>query len=262
MARNVADLALLLSVQAGYDRRAPLSMESDGSEFLGALDGPLTGKRIGWLADFGGFTPCDPEVLSVCEAALKTFEALGCAVEPARPDYPLDKVWRAFLRLRHWQAGFGLKDLYADPAKQALLKPEAMFEIENGLALSAFEVMTQSVVRSEWSEAVRRLFERFDYLIAPTAQVFPFDGAETWPRQVAGQAMATYHEWMKANCLVTMSGCPALAVPAGFSAAGLPMGLQIIAPVHEEFACLRLAAAYEAAAPWTEQRPPPAILGG
>ena len=101
---------------------------------------------------------------------------------------------------------------------------------------------------------MRRLFRRYDYLIAPTAQVLPFDAAETWPRVVAGQAMATYHEWMKGNCLVTMAGCPALAAPAGFSAGGLPVGLQIIAPVQQELACSYLAAAYEAAAPWARRQ--------
>jgi amidase len=106
---------------------------------------------------------------------------------------------------------------------------------------------------------VRRLFERFDYLIMPTAQVFPFDIRETWPRQIAGQSMATYHEWMKAVCMVTMAGCPSLAVPAGFGEAGLPMGLQIIAPVGGEMDCLRLAHAYEAATDWVTKRPPPLL---
>ena len=94
---------------------------------------------------------------------------------------------------------------------------------------------------------MQRLVREYDYLIVPTAQIFPFDIDETWPHQIAGQTMRTYHEWMKAICLVTMSGCPALAVPAGLRPQGLPMGLQIIAPVHHEMDCLKLAAAYEAA---------------
>jgi amidase len=106
---------------------------------------------------------------------------------------------------------------------------------------------------------VRRLFERHDFLVAPTAQVFPFPIAWDWPKAVAGQAMATYHEWMKANCLITMAGAPALACPAGFDDRGLPMGIQIVGPVHGELACLKLAAAYEAAIPEIVGRAPPLI---
>jgi len=95
----------------------------------------------------------------------------------------------------------------------------------------------------------------------PTAQVFPFDIGETWPHDIAGRKMQTYHEWMKATCLVTMSGSPSLAVPAGFSANGLPMGLQIIGPMHHEMDCLKLGFAYEQATGWTARRLP-ALLEG
>jgi amidase len=256
MARTVTDLAVLLAVQAGFDPRAPLSLEGDGAAFLGSLDADMRGKRIAWSGDFGGFAPYEPGVLEVCRGALKTFEAVGCVVEEAIPDYPLEPVWQALLTLRAWQAGGGLLEHYNDPARRALMKPEAVFEVECGLKLSAYDITAASVVRTEWSRAVARFFEQYDYLIVPTAQVFPFPVEEAWPKAIAGQAMATYHDWMKAVFLVSMSGCPALAAPAGFSANGLPMGLQIIAPVHAEMDCLRLAFAYESATDWTARTPP------
>jgi len=261
MARSVADLALLLSVQAGYDPRAPLSMEGDGAQFRSPPAGDVKGKRIAWVGDFGGFTPCEPGVLETCRTALKTFERLGCVVEDALPDYPLEKVWRSFIRLRGWQQGGAILGSYNNPAQRPLLKPEAIYEVETGLKLSAFDVLADSVVRSEWSQAVLKFFERYDYIVSPTAQVFPFAAEETWPHEIAGQRMATYHEWMKGVCLVTMSGCPSLAIPAGLGPSGLPMGLQIIAPVHAELSCLRLAAAYEAADPWWLKRSPPLLNG-
>jgi amidase len=260
MARNVPDLALLLSVQAGYDPRAPLYVDGAGGRFLAPLGADFTGKRVAWLGDFEGFAPHEPGVLEVCRTALKTFEDLGCVVEDALPDYPLETVWAALLKLRAWQAGGGLTEYYNDPARRALLKPEVIFEIESGLKLTAFDITEASTVRTAWSAAVRRLFERYDYLVAPTAQVFPFDAGETWPRQIAGQEMGAYHEWMKANFLITMSGCPALAVPAGFGPQGLPMGLQIVAPAREDMACLRLGYAYENATEWTMRLSP--LLAG
>ena len=259
MARSVADLALLLSVQAGYDARAPMSLEGDGARFAGPLGADVRGRRIAWAGDFGGFTPCEPGVLDVCRGALRSFEGLGCVVEDAFPDYPLEKVWRSFVRLRGWQQGGGLRELYDDPARRPLLKAEAVFEVETGAGLSAYDVQADSVVRSDWSQAVRRFFERYDYLVLPTAQLFPFDAELTWPRTIAGHTMQTYHEWMKAACLVTMSGCPALAAPAGFGPQGLAMGIQIVGPVHAELACLQLAAAYEAAAGDAIARLPPML---
>jgi Amidase len=105
MARNVPDLAMLLSVQAGYDPRVPLSLTDEGSVFADRLDTDLKGKRIAWVGDFNGYVPYEPDVLNICKRALKTFEQLGCVVEEALPDFPIDTVWRAWLRLRAWQNG-------------------------------------------------------------------------------------------------------------------------------------------------------------
>ena len=259
MARNVADLALLLSVQAGYDPRAPLSMESDGAHFLKLPNGSVKGKRIAWAADFKGYMPHEPGVLETCRTALKTFESLGCVVEEAIPDYPLAKVWQSFMRLRGWQQGGAIVEHYNNPAHRALLKPEAVWEVELGAKQSAYDITADSIVRTEWSQAVGHFFSRYDYLIVPTAQVFPFDAELHWPAEIAGRKMATYHEWMQAVCLITMAGCPALAVPAGLGPTGLPMGFQIVAPVHQEMACLQLAAAYEAADPMSAKRLPPSL---
>jgi amidase len=259
MARSVGDLAMLLSVQAGYDPRAPLSVAGEGRRFLAPLAANVKGKRIAWLNDLNGFAPYEPGVLDVCRTALKRFESLGCVVEQAVPDAVPEPAWQAFVRLRQWQQGGALTGYYADPVKRALLKPEAIWEIEGGLKLSANDITAASTVHSAWSESVRRLFERYDFLIMPTAQTFPFDINETWPHAIAGQQMQTYHEWMKAVCLITMAGCPSLAVPAGFGAQGLPMGLQIIAPVHREMDCLRLGFAYEAAMGEAARRLPPLL---
>ena len=260
MARSVSDLSLLLSVQAGYDARAPLSIDGDGNAFQGSLEASLKGKRIAWAGDFKAYTPYEPGVLDVCKKALKVFESIGCAVDEAQPDYPLDAVWQAMLRIRSWQQGGALLAFYNDPAKRALLKPEAVYEIELGLRQSAYDITEASVVRSEWYQAVSRMFEAYDYFIVPTAQVFPFDAEIPWPREIAGHKMETYHEWMKAVLLVSMSGCPALAVPAGFGGErNLPIGIQIIAPNHRELDCLRLGHAYTSAANWTDARLPPLL---
>jgi amidase len=260
MARNVPDLAMLLSVQAGYDARAPLSAIGDGSAFQRRLESDLKGKRIAWSGDFQGYLPFEAGVLDVCKSALKVFESMGCSIEEAQPDYSIDAVWRAWLKLRAWQSGGSLLAYYNDPAKRALLNPEAIFEVESGLKLTAFDISAASAVRTEWYQAVRRFFEKYDYFIVPTAQLFPFDVNLRWPQEIAGKKMETYHEWMKGVLPITMSGCPALAVPAGFSHAGLPIGIQIVGPIHAEVGCLQLAYGYDAATRWSTRRLP-GLLG-
>jgi amidase len=172
---------------------------------------------------------------------------MGATVDDAVPDFPVEQAWESFVALRHWQQGGGLLAYYRDPAKSALLKEAAVWEVEGGLGLSAFDVTAHSVVRSAWSRAVHKLFQRFDYWVMPTAQLFPFPADWVYPKEIAGHTMQTYHEWMKAVCLVTLSGCPSVAVPAGFGATGLPIGLQIVSPVHADAACLSAAASWEAA---------------
>jgi amidase len=140
------------------------------------------------------------------------------------------------------------------------MKPEACWEVERGAGLSAYELADASTQRTLWYHVVRKLFARYDYLVLPSAQVFPFDAKVHWPRQIGSREMDTYHRWMEVVVPVTMSGCPALNVPAGFNAAGLPMGVQLIGRPHDELGCLQLAFAHEQATGWVNRRPPP-LLG-
>jgi amidase len=262
MARSVPDLALLFGVQAGYDARAPLSLDAGDLE-LATLDlaRDFRGTRIAWSGDLGGAVPFEPGVLETCAGALRTFEDMGCVVEQANPDFSVESVWRAWLTLRAWQGGSGLLDVYKSPALRAHMKPEAIFEVESGAKLSAYDVSAASIVRSQWTEAVRVFLETYDYWILPTAQLFPFDVELDWPHEIAGRKMETYHEWMKVVLPATMAGNPVVAAPAGFGARGLPIGLQIVGRARSERACLELAHAYDRRTRWTEQRLPPALAG-
>ncbi|HJU27583.1 MAG TPA: amidase family protein, partial [Candidatus Binataceae bacterium] len=256
MARTIPDLAMMLATQAGYDARAPLSNPQDPGAFRASLERDFNGVRIAWPGDFGGYLPFEPAVLELCIDSLKTFEQMGCVVEETRPEFPIDQVWRDWLKLRAWQVGSRLKELYIDPGKRAYLKPEAQWEIESGFKLTAYDLSDACAGRTEWYHAVRRLFGKYDYFVLPSAQVFPFDASVHWPREIAGRAMDTYHRWMEVTIPVTMAGCPALNVPAGFNRAGLPIGMQIVGPNHGELACLQLAYAYDQATGWIGRRPP------
>jgi amidase len=260
MARTVADLARLLATQAGYDARSLLSIDGDASRYAEPLDGELRDLRIGWLGDLGGHLPFEPGVLELCREALRTFEAIGCVVDDARIDFAPERMWETWLVWRRFLVGGKLAAHYEDPAQRQLLKPEAVWEIEQGLGTSALELYRASEARSALYLAVLRAFERFDFLVLPSAQVFPFAVNERWPREIGGRKMDTYHRWMEVVILPTLTGCPALSVPAGFSqeanSKGLPMGLQIIGRPRDDLSVLRLGYAWERAVPWGRVEPP------
>ncbi|MFC5500182.1 amidase [Caenimonas terrae] len=260
MGRSVEDVARLLSTMSGWDARAPLSL-TDTLPDAEAPDpiGRAHGKRIGWLGSIWPDLPLEPGIVPLCEAALKRFGELGCVVEPCTLEFARERNWSAWLRLRQLLVGGKLGALYADPHKRALLKPEAVWEIEQSHALTAAQLYQASANRTALYQALRKLFERYDYLVAPTAQVFPFDATLTWPGQVAGTAMDTYHRWMEIVTPFTLAGLPVASMPVGFSAQGLPMGMQIVGPALADLDVLALARACESLTQWTERRRPAAL---
>jgi amidase len=260
MARSASDLAMFLSVQAGYDPRVPLSNREDAAQFTQPLQRDFRGVRIAWLGDLAGYLPYEPGVLDLCRNALRTFESLGCVVEEAKPDYPNDRVWQNWTKLRAWQSGPPLAEHYADPAKRALMKPEAHFEVENWLKLTVAEVREASLVRTQWYQAVRRFMETYEFMLIPSAQLFPFDATLDWPHEIGGKRMQNYYDWMDALVQITMSASPSLNVPVGFNERGLSMGIQIVGRHQADFSCLQLAYAYEQATNFVELRRP-ALLG-
>jgi amidase len=259
MGRSVADVALLMSVIAGPDARAPLAIAADPAEFLQPLERRLQGLRLAWLGDLDGYLPFEPGILELCRAACSVFETLGCVVEEARLPCSAAALWEAWVTLRHWLVAGDLEPLYREAVTRARLKPEARWEIEGAASLSALEVYRASLARSHWHAAAGKLFERFDCLLLPSAQVFPFDASVLWPRAINGVAMDTYHRWMEVVVPASLLGAPVLSVPVGFGAHDLPMGMQIIGRRHADVAVLQLGHAYEQATSWVGRRLPPLL---
>jgi amidase len=245
MGRSVADVAMLLSVQAGYDARVPLSVAEGGEAFARPLASPVKGLRIGWLGSLGGYLAIEPGIVELCETALQRMAALGGIVEPAALGYPPEKVWQTWLTWRRWLVAGRLAAYFADPAQRARLKPDARWEAEQGQGLTGPDTYAASLDRTAFYQHLLGLFERFDLLALPSAQVWPFDAEWDWPKAINGRAMDTYHRWMEVVIYATLGGLPAISVPVGFGAAGLPMGMQLMGPPLADLAVLRLAYAYE-----------------
>jgi amidase len=254
MGRSVEDVVTLLNVQSGFDPRDPSSFESAAISLDPAI--VLRGGRVGWLGNFGGHLPFEPGVLELNEKALGVFQKIGFAVEPVRVDFDMERLWWAWTTLRSYFTAGSMRDFYEDPGRRGSLKPEILYEVRSGLRIQAADVYEASAVRTAWYQALAKVFETYDYLVAPAAQVFPFDAEIPWPREIAGRHMDTYHRWMEVVIGPSMAGLPVAALPAGFSPQGLPSGFQLIGKPRSDQAVLSVAAAYEAETDWLAQMPP------
>ena len=259
MGRNVKDTAMLLSVIAGYHPASPGSLNSRPAIFTQPLDKDFNGVRLGWLGDFNGYLALESGVLTLCEEALQGFRDAGCAVEPLTLDFSMEELWQTWLTYRHWLVRARAIPLYENPETRALLKPELIWEIEGGADLRADDISRASAARGRWYAALLKAFDRYDFLVLPTAQVFPFDAGIHWPQEIDGRRMDTYHRWMEVVVPGTLSGCPVVNVPAGFGVNGLPMGLQVVGKRHADFATLQMAYAYEQVTRWNLDRHPPIL---
>ncbi len=250
MARTVADVALTLAAMAGPDPRDPRSLETPGEVFLRPLDRDFRGVRVAWSRDLGGL-PVDPAVTAVLDAQRATFEALGCEVDDASPD--LTGADEAFQVIRAWSMAAQRGPLLA--AHRHEMKDTVIWNIEKGLALTGPEVGEAEALRTQVYQRMRQFMERYEFLLCPVSQVPPFDIATEYPMTINGQAMETYIDWMKSCSRVTVTAHPAISVPAGFTAAGLPVGLQIVGRFRDDFCVLQLAHAFEAATGYGRRRP-------
>ena len=249
--RRVADAALLLCAMAGPDRRVPLSIDTPGSAFRAPLERDFAGTRVAWSPTLGGY-PVEPVVSDVCTSAVGRLGDLGCVVEEADPDFQdvdeIFQVLRAF--------SFAMSHEAHIREHRALLKDTVVWNTEQGLALGGMDVVHAEVKRAALYDRIVAFFDRFDYLVCPTTQVPPFSVDTDWVREIDGATLETYVDWMAACYTITVTGCPSISVPAGFTPDGLPIGIQIVAPPRCDFEALQLAHAYEGVARFAERRPP------
>jgi amidase len=245
MARSVRDLALLLQTQSGFDARAPLSIA--GRAIFDWAEGSFTSqnKRIAWLGDLDGYLPMEPGILDVCGQGLTRLASIGCHIEPTVLGFAPARVWDAWLVWRKALVASRIAPFLLQPKNRAQIKPEALWEHDSAQTLTGTEFMRASATRSSFYQHLLGLFDKFDYLALPTAQAWPFDVTQRWPAQINGQAMDTYHRWMESVIYATFAGLPCISIPCGFSAAGLPMGMQIIGKPQDDLGVLQIAHAYE-----------------
>ena len=242
MARNVDDLALLLSGLAGPDPRVPLALGDPGATFAPPVVGSLRGLRVAVSSDLGGLIEVDAEVAGVVEATADALAAAGAQVVAAEPDLALGED--TFRTLRAWTFQAGFRDLLAEHPDE--FKPSLADNIRAGEGLGGADVARAYQQLTALGETARVFFESYDVLLLPTSQVPPFPADQEYPADINGRPMATYLDWMRSAYLVTVTGCPAISVPAGRTSDGLPVGVQLVATHGSDRRLLEAAAAVEA----------------
>ncbi|MEM8579059.1 MAG: amidase family protein, partial [Pseudomonadota bacterium] len=215
----------------------------------------LSGARIGWLGDWGAAYAYEDGIAEAAEAAVRQMEGLGATVEEVPPPMDAAALWEAWTTLRSWQVACSLGPLYE--TRRNDLKDTAIWEVERGLKLSGMKVHRASVTRSEGFAAAAALFDRFDALVLPATQCWPFDTDLPWPAEIAGRRMDTYHRWMEVVIFASLLGLPVVAVPAGFGGPNdMPFGLQLIGRRGSDAKLLRLAEGWHQGTDWPAKRPP------
>jgi Asp-tRNA(Asn)/Glu-tRNA(Gln) amidotransferase A subunit family amidase len=248
--RSVRDAALTLDVVAGDDDRDRHSLPREAGSYVSACDDDIKGLHVAWTPDLG-YATVDPAVQAVCENAAAEFESLGCHVEVVNPGWEdCEEIFRTIVAAQfyaHWSDQL--------PAQEGDLDPTLVKFIRKGGAVSTRDyVLAMERARAYWHEA-QTFLARFDLLLTPTTAVAPFPVGQTGPREIAGQAISVLG-WMPFTFPFNLTGQPAASVPAGVTDDGLPVGLQIIGRRNADRTVLAASAAYEAACPWSERRPP------
>jgi aspartyl-tRNA(Asn)/glutamyl-tRNA(Gln) amidotransferase subunit A len=250
LSRTVRDAALLLETMAGPDPRDPVSLDSPSEDYVAACDGGLKGLRVAWSADFG-YAPVEREVRQLTERAAKQFAELGCIVEEPTPTWQDPAEWAALL----WDYATFIRNASRMDEHPEWIEPSMREQIEHGRGATALEVGQALLARTELYEHMRQFMQPYDLLLTPQMPCAAWS-LDSYPTAIDGRSTRTLFDHLPFTFPFNLTGWPAASVPCGFTSEGLPVALQIVTPWRQDAQCLRAAAAFEAAHPWANHRPP------
>lgn len=252
LTRTVRDAALMLNAMAGPDPADPLSIDAPPEDYLAACDGDLRGLRVAYSEDLG-YAPVDPEIRRITRAAALRLAEAGCEVEERDPGWPDPYAFHQVI----YEVGLAIP--WADAAAEHpdWIEPSFMDMIQRGRRVSALDYGKAVMARTVFYNDARRFFEEYDLLLTPTMPVAAWTvEPEVWPREIEGRPTPEIFHHLPFTYPFNLTGQPAASVPCGFTAEGLPVGLQIVGRWHADATVLRAAACFEAIQPWAQHRPP------
>jgi len=241
LARNVADVALMLDAMAGDNPADPLSIPAPCVPFSAALERPAPPRRVGYSRDLMGLTPVAREVAEVCDRAVARFADIGATVEERCPD--LRDAREVFRVLRAGQLVGDLAPII--DANRDRVRKEVVWNMELGKKATADSIGDAQRRRGLLYARAAAFFGEFDLLVTPAAIVAPFDVRIRALDEVEGVKLDNYYEWYAIAYAITLTSLPAIALPCGFTASGLPVALQLVGPPRGEARLLAMAHAME-----------------
>ncbi|CDZ76431.1 Glutamyl-tRNA(Gln) amidotransferase subunit A [Legionella massiliensis] len=254
MARTVADIALLMSVIAGPTNGTACAIEEPNTIFTQSLHRNFKGVKIAMFQNVCGDLQ-DPEIKKIVRAQTQVFEELGCVVEQRDPDF-LDDTDDVFRCERAMIYGASYYELMTDEQKLSQIKPEVVEEFNLMKSFNSSYIAQMQRKKGEIFAKMRAFMNNYEFYILPTTSIHPFNIELPWPNEINGHKLDSYLDWMKICWCITATEHPSLAMPCGFGANGMPVGLQIVGRWHDDFGVLQLGHAYEALTGYAKQRPP------
>lgn len=250
MARTVSDAALMLAALAGPDARDPHAIEQDPRRFLEPLDRDFRGVHVAFSLDWGGL-PTEPAVTQAVQAQLPVFEQLGCTLQEGCPDF--GDADAAFHALRAQQFAISQGDTVREHRDR--VKETVIWNTELGWSQPAERLVRAERERAGLFERMHVFMQRHEFVIGPVSQVVPFNVDQEYPLEIDNMPMMNYIDWMRSGYYLSLTGHPAISVPCGFTAEGLPVGLQIVGRHRDEWGVLQMAYAFEQATQFWRRAP-------
>ena len=231
-------LTYLLDAQMGnFDRKK-------GNKFIFSKmidQKPKKEIRLAWLDNFRDCYAYEQGVRSVCQRFLKSLHHKDIKIDEVSPKFSAAKVWDSWTTLRSQSINFDLEKYYLKNETRTNLKPEIIWEIEKGRALSDDDIDKALSYRRDWVAFLHSFFEEYDFFLLPSAQVFPFSIKTLYPTEIAGIKMDTYHRWMEVVIPSSLAGLPVISIPCGYNQEGLPMGMQLVGGFNADLKVLTTA---------------------
>ena len=236
MARNVTDAALMLDAGAGFHPDDPLSFACSSGLYSQSITSAANPVRVAFSSDLG-VVPVAKEIAAITERAASQFSSIGVDVTNDIPDF--SGVLDAFQTLRGILLGTMMSELLA--AHREDIAPEIVGNIELGMNVTSAQIFAAERTRWELYKQVNQFFKSHDVLICPSASIAPFPADQRYVEEIDGKPLNTYIDWFSITFALTMTACPVLSLPCGFTSAGLPVAIQLMGRPRGEAELLRAA---------------------
>ena len=253
-ARNPNDMSILLDAIVGSDSLDKLSFDLKGSfKSQNISEKDFSSFKIGWLSNMNGNYNIEKDILEICENKLKDLEKMNLKVENLNPKINTDILWKSWITLRS-------KSIYEDTLNMNIsdissMTFQAIWEFNKGKEIKSEDLQLAIDQKQKCLNQTNIIFESFDFLALPSAQIFPFDKNLQFPKKINDIELDTYHRWLEVFILSSLLELPTITIPAGFNKDGMPMGIQLIGKNKDDLRLFSFAIKYEEAFNFSKIKP-------